>query len=251
LAEFCGNAETLNALRAEFFNVDEISEPDEPVEIDMLKVALSEIERIDREVPERDGAQAFIDEIFRIGFEVGGNLKDFAEIFEQRFVKYNDYSHVQNQEAIYNLLRQRPGSDVFVEASRWDKDPKPRGSAINQMVALNLFREPIEYSYSLRNLCELESIHVGIYFEPKRKSLNRVFSEIVFIPRLTECLILTSNSIERRSGWDSFKPSTSKKEWTWSHHKWTAAPSDVASSDVRDPYHFLRNYVLRFSEKRS
>lgn len=249
LAEFCGDAEALSSLRMEFFLVDDVPKPDEPAEIDIFKAALAEIDRIDAEVPERERAQDFIDGVFKMGFEDGGNLSDLSEIFEQRFVKYNDYSHVDNQQAIYQLLRQRPGSDVFVEARKWETHPKPRVSVFDQMVGSALFREPIEYSYSLKNLCELESVHVGIYFEPKRKSLNRVFSEIVFVPRLTECLILSSNSIEMRSGWDSFKPSTSAKEWTWSHHKWATAPSDVASSDVQDPYDFLRHYVLRFGEK--
>ncbi|WP_321505581.1 caspase family protein [Breoghania sp.] len=249
LAEFCGDAEALSSLRAEFFSVGDVSDPVDPTEIDTLKAALAEIDRIDAEVPGREGAQAFIDGVFKIGFEDGGSLGDISEIFEQRFVKYNDYSHVENKKAIYNLLRQRPGNDVFVEASRWETNPKPQGSIFDQMVESAIFRGPINYSYSLENLCELESVHVGIYFEPKRKSLNRVFSEIVFIPRLTECLILTSNSIELRSGWDSFKPSTSTKEWKWSHHQWAADPSEVVSLDVQDPYDFLRNYVLRFSQK--
>lgn len=251
LAEFCGDAKSLSSLRVEFFPIDIVSDPIAPAQIDKFKDAIAEIDRIHAEVPDREGAQAFIDDVFKTGFEGGANIGDISELFEQRFVKYNDYSHVVNQEAIYNLLRQRSGNDVFVEARRWDKNPKPRGSFIDQLVVPTLFREPVEYSYSLENLCELEAVHVGIYFEPKRKSLNRVFSEIVFIPRLTECLILTSNSIELRSGWDSFKPSTSAKEWTWSHHKWAAAPSDVAASDVQDPYDFLRSYVLKFSESKN
>lgn len=248
LAEFCSDAEALSSLRRKFFSIDDASKPVEPVEVDTLKVALAEIDRIDGEVPEQDEAQAFIDGVFKIGFEDGGNLGDISEIFEQRFVKYNDYSQLENQKAVYNLLRQRPGRDVFVKASRWETNPKPRGTIFDQMVGSALFRVPIEYSYSLKNLCKLESVHVGIYFEPKRKSLNRVFSEIVFVPRLTECLILTSNSIELRSGWNSFEPSTNAKEWTWSHHKWATDPSVVASSDVQDPYDFLRSYVLEFSE---
>lgn len=42
-------------------------------------------------------------------------------------------------------------------------------------------------------------------------TLSRVFSEIVFLPRLTECLILTCNSQERRSGWGSFNEYEGKK----------------------------------------
>lgn len=251
LAEFCGDAKSLSSLRVEFFPTDIVSDTITPAQTDTLKDAIAEIDRIHAEVPEREGAQAFINGVFKTGFEGGGNMGDIAVLFEQRIVKYNDYSHVENQEAIYDLLQQRSGNDVFVEARRWDKNPKARGSFIDQMVGSALFREPVEYSYSLKNLCELEAVHVGIYFEPQRRSLNRVFSEIVFLPRLTECLILTSNSIELRSGWDSFKPSTSAKEWTWSHHKWTAAPSDVAASDVQDPYDFLKSYVLKFSEKRT
>jgi len=250
LAEFCSDAKILSALREEFFPVEAAPDPDEPSEIDAIKSALSEIDRIAAEVPDRDAAQAFIDGVFKAGFEDEGNMEDISEIFALRFVKYNDYSHIENLEAIYDLLRQRPGNDAFVEASRWDKNPKPRGSLFEQMAAgAALFREPIEYSYSLKNLCELESVHVGIYYEPQRKSLNRIFSEIVFIPRLTECLILTSNSIELRSGWDTFKPSKRAKEWKWSNHKWASIPSDVASSDVQDPYDFLRDYVLKFSKK--
>ncbi|SDI70628.1 caspase family protein [Salipiger marinus] len=251
LAEFCGDANSLSSLRAEFFLVDEKSEIVEPPEVDAVKVALAEIERIDAEIPEQKEAQAFIDGVFQAGFEDGANLDDLSGIFEQRIVKYDDYTHVDNYQAIYNLLQQRPGNDVFVEARRWEKNPKSRGSFIDQLTMPALFPDPIEYSYSLENLCELDSVHVGIYFEPKRKSLNRVFSEIVFIPRLTECLILTSNTIELRSGWDSFKPSTSRKEWKWSHHKWAADPSEVVFSEVQDPYDFLRSYVLRFSSSRS
>lgn len=251
LAEFCGDAKSLTSLREEFFPPDIGSDQITPVQTDALKDAIAEIDRIHAEVPEREKAQAFINGVFKTGFEDGENMGDIADLFKQRIVKYSDYTHVENQEAIYNLLQQRSGNDVFVEARRWDKNPKPRGSLIDQMVGSALFREPVEYAYSLKNLCELEAVHVGIYFEPQRRSLNRVFSEIVFLPRLTECLILTSNSIELRSGWDSFKPSTRAKEWTWSNHKWTAVPSGVVASDVRDPYDFLKSYVLEFSEKKT
>lgn len=134
LAEFCSDAEALSSIREEFFSVVDASEQVEHTEIDAIKSALAEINRVHSEVPDQEGAQAFIDGVFNAGFEDGRNLEDFSEIFEQRFVKYNDYSHVENQEAIYNLLRQRPGNDVFVEASRWESNPKPRSSLIDQMV---------------------------------------------------------------------------------------------------------------------
>lgn len=250
LAVFCSDAAALNSLRVELFSTSNDSAPTATAEPDKLEVALKEIDRIDSEVPERSQAQAFIDGVFKAGFEDGRNLNDLSEIFEQRVVKYNDYTHVENYPAIYNLLRQRSGNDVFVEARRWETNPKSHGSLISQMIIPRLSLEPTVYSYSLSNLCELESVHIGIYFEPKRKSLSRVLSEIVFIPRLTECLILTSNSIELRSGWDTFKPSSSATDWRWSHHKWTEAPSEVAASDVRDPYDFLKNYVLSFDKSK-
>lgn len=91
LAEFCADAKSLSSLRVEFFPVDDVTEPVEPAKIDTLKYALAEIDRIHEEVPERERAQAFIDGVFKIGFEDGGKMGDISEIFDQRFVKYSDY----------------------------------------------------------------------------------------------------------------------------------------------------------------
>ncbi|WP_412073057.1 caspase family protein [Tritonibacter mobilis] len=250
LAEFCSDAEALLTLREAFFAVEDKDGNSLPEEVEPIRAALIEIKRIESEVPAPMDAQVFIDDIFKAAFEDEDNLGELSELFDQRFIKYDDFTHVDNKEAIYNLIQQRPGNDALVEARRWETNPKSRGTVFDQLITSSMFREPTEYSYAIANCSGLSSVHVGIYFEPKLKSLNRVFSEIVFIPRLTECLILTSNSIELRSGWDSFKPSSSRKEWEWSPHKWGESPSDVADSKVKDPYDFLRSYVLKFGGKK-
>ena len=79
-------------------------------------------------------------------------------------------------------------------------------------------------------------------------ALNRVFSEIVFLPRLTECLILTCNSCEKRSSWDSFNEFDGTKKWKWSHHSWFDDPAEVAQEYVSDPYSFTKKYVFSFVE---
>jgi hypothetical protein len=112
--------------------------------------------------------------------------------------------------------------------------------------ALTAFAMPDEYdeTYNLFNHCGLEAVHVGIYFEPKFMALSRVFSEIVFLPRMTECLILTCNSKERRSGWGAFNEYEGTKKWKWSHHAWSDDPAEVSSRYVSDPYEYTKAYVL-------
>jgi len=82
-------------------------------------------------------------------------------------------------------------------------------------------------------------------------ALNRIFSEIVFLPRLTECLILTCNSYEKRSSWDSFNEFDGTKKWKWSHHSWFDDPVEVAETYVSDPYDFTKKYIFSFAESKN
>ncbi len=252
--KFCDDASRLDEFRRLFLAPPDNAEEQEVGVQPATAFALAKkaIEDIEERIPPKEDAQAFIDGVFEAALSNSGLRPEVAEFFKVRTVKYNDFEYVQNKRSVVNLLSRRGGSDSFVES---DVEKKKRrqpfgGLGYNALVALSM---PDEYdeTYSLFNHCKLKSVHVGIYFEPKFMALNRIFSEIVFLPRLTECLILTCNSNERRSGWGSFNEYEGTKNWKWSHHAWSDDPATVASNYVSDPHDFAKEYIFSFGEESS
>lgn len=250
--KFCVDAGRLDEFRIAFLKPLDCDEEQEDAAPPATAFAMAKatIERIEKQVPSKEDAQAFIDEVFEATLNNSGLTPEVADFFEARTVKYDDFEYVQNKRSVVSLLDRRGGSDSFVES---DVERKKRrqpygGLALNTLATLGM---PDEYdeTYNLFNHCKLKSVHVGIYFEPQFMALNRVFSEIVFLPRLTECLILTCNSEERRSGWGSFNEYEGTKKWKWSRHTWSDEPADIASNYVSDPYNFTKEYVLSFGEQ--
>ena len=251
--KFCDDARRLDDLRKEFLS--QINTVEEQAEASthetVFDLAKAKIEGIDSQVPSKEDAQAFIDGVFEATIKNSSLTPEVTEFFEVRTIKHNDFEHVQNKRSVINLLRRRGGSDSFVES---DVERKKRRQPLadlgfNTLAALGM---PDEYdeTFNLYNRCGLGSVHVGIYFEPKYMALSRIFSEIVFLPRLTECLILTCNSKERRSGWGIFNEYEGTKDWKWSHHAWSDDPAAIASRYVSDPYSFTQNYILSFGDEK-
>jgi len=244
---FCNDASQLDELR-EMVSDKVGSEEEVPAPaVAAFDHAKAAIERIEAQVPTKVEAQAFINGVFEETLGHSNHTPEVTEFFEVRTVKYNDFDYVQNKRTVVGLLERRGGSDSFVES---DVERKKRRQPFGMLSvnALAAFSMPDEYdeTYNLFNLCGLEAVHVGIYFEPKFMALSRVFSEIVFLPRLTECLILTCNSKERRSGWGSFNEYEGTKKWKWSHHAWSDDPADVAQRYVSDPYEYTEEYIHSF-----
>ncbi|GGD12008.1 hypothetical protein GCM10011335_13670 [Aureimonas glaciei] len=213
-------------------------------------LAKAAIQGIEARVPSKENAQNFIDRIFASTLKNSSDTPEVSDFFDVRTVKYDDFDNVQNKKSIISLIDRRGGSDSFVESDvQKIKRRQPFGNfGIN---TISIFGTPDEYdeTYSIYNHCKLESVHVGIYFEPKFMALSRVYSEIVFLPRLTECLILTCNSKELRSGWGTFNEYEGTKKWSWSHHSWVDDPTEVAAKYVSNPYVFTKKYVLSFGEE--
>jgi hypothetical protein len=252
--KFCDDASRLGEFRKAFLasqDADETQEESAPpaTPIDLAKTAIKNIEQ---KVPSKEDAQAFIDGVFEATLNHNSLLPEIANFFEIRIVKYDDFDYVKNKQSVISLLKSRGGSDSFVESNVQKKmRHQPfQGFGFNTRIFPPM---PDEYdeTYDLINYCQLEAVHVGIYFEPNSMALSRIFSEIVFLPRLTECLILTCNSKERRSGWGSFKEYEGTKKWKWSHHAWTDDPAEVARKYVSDPYDFTTAHVLSFGEQGS
>jgi len=250
--KFCVDASQLAEFRKRYLappDVDETKEDATPPTTAIV-LAKAAIEMVEKKVPSKEVAQGFINGVFEATLRNSSLESEITDFFEVRTVKYDDFDHVQNKRSVVSLLERRGGSDSFVESDvQRVKRSRPFGGI--GLNALAYLGAPDEYdeAYNLFNHCGLESVHVGIYFEPKFMALNRIFSEIVFLPRLTECLILTCNSIERRSGWGSFNEFEGTKKWKWSHHSWSEDPEEVASGYVSDPYDFTKEYVLSFGEQ--
>lgn len=246
--KFCNDAKQLRDFRENFFA---IPARDNKVVVPMLATAFARakavIDDIETMVPSMAQAQEFINAVFESTLSSSGSMPEIAEYFEVRTVKYDDFQHVQNKRSVIDLLERRGGSDSFVSS---DVERKKRRQPYGIAAAFNALTSQDEYdtTYNIWNHCELKSVHVGIYFEPKSMALNRIFSEIVFLPRLTECLILTCNSYERRSGWSSFNEFEGTKKWKWSRHSWFDETAEVTKSYVADPYTFTKKYLLSFGE---
>jgi hypothetical protein len=244
--KFCNEANRLDDFRKAFLAKPEAEEvqiePTPPATA--FALAKAAIEGIETQVPSKENAQTFINGVFEMTLGNSSLTPEVAEFFEVRTVKYDDFEYVQNKRTVISLLDRRGGSDSFVQS---DVERKKRRQPFGGLGgALTAFAMPDEYdeTYNLFNHCGLEAVHVGIYFEPKFMALSRVFSEIVFLPRMTECLILTCNSKERRSGWGAFNEYEGTKKWKWSHHAWSDDPAEVSSRYVSDPYEYTKAYVL-------
>lgn len=250
--KFCNDATHLYDFRNKYLavlNKDDSITLEQPSTI--LAKTKATIEAIEAQVPTKDEAQVFIDDVCAAilgrSQSVTPEINDFFEI---RTVNYDDFQHVQNKRSVIELLKRRGGSDSFVESDVERKKRRQPFDAFGTAAMLAAITSSDEYdtTYNIWNRCDLKSVHVGIYFEPKFMALNRILFEMVFLPRLTECLILTCTSYEQRSGWGSFNESEITKKWNWSHHLWSDDATNVADNDVSNPYDFARNYVLSFSE---
>lgn len=250
--KFCVDASRLADFRSSYLDFPSIDEATVDVSTCTSPLALAKaaIEKIEKKVPSKNDAQRFIDVVFEETLRDSVSMPEITDFFDIREVKYGDFDNVRNKRSVINLLNRRGGSDSFV-GSETLKAKRNRSFGALGLDALDFLSAPDEYdqNYNLLNHCGLDSVHVGIYFEPKFMALSRVFSEIVFLPRLTECLILTCNSKEPRSGWASFNEFEGTKEWNWSHHAWTDNPAEVASRYVSDPYEFTKEYVLSFAQQ--
>jgi len=248
--KFCTDAENLKRFREALLVVPSVDE--EPMlPATELSLAKQTIENIEALVPTMDQAQEFIKGVFEYTLNASEKTPEITDFFEVRTVSYDDFELVQNKRSVVELLKRRGGSDSFVESDV--ERMKRRQNRFSLGMALDLFASEDEYDtkYNIWNHSKLQAVHVGIYFEPKTMALNRIFSEIVFLPRLTECLILTCNSYERRSSWDSYNEFEGTKKWKWSHHSWFDEPAEVAKNYVSDPYSFTKKYVLSFGENKS
>ncbi len=251
--KFCNDASRLDGIRKEYLkpssNDDKREQPELPVTTFVL--ARQAIEVIDKSIPTKECAQAFIDGVFDAASSNSEHMEGIEDFYKVRTVRYDDFHEVQNKQSVVSLLKSSSASDSFVEG--WlDRKirPKPSFGLTGSYSSLATLGMPDEYdeTYYLFNHCELTSVHVGIYFEPKFMALKRLFSEIVFLPRLTECLILTHETREPRSGWKSFDENERTKHWSWSDHLWTADPAEVTSKFIPDPYDFARQYILSFGK---
>lgn len=247
--KLCNDAAELDEFRKKFWapigDSIEIAEPrPQETPFDLAEAAIKGIEA---KVPTKENAQTFIDGVFSATLESSELTSEVANFFDVRTVKYDDFDNAQNKRSIVRLMERRGGTDSFVESDvEQKKRRQPYDHLGSSMRAALGMHDEYDEIYSLFNRCNLKSVHVGIYFEPKYMALSRIFAEILFIPRLTECLVLTSSNKELRSGWGAFNEYEGTKEWKWSHHAWSDNPIKVASEYVSDPYDFAKNYVLSF-----
>ena len=164
-----------NALRETFLVVpgsdNQIASP--PItEFACAKAAIEEIESL---IPSMAKAQEFINGVFEHTVNASGKAPEINDLFDIRTVKYDDFELVQNKRSVIELLRRRGGSDLFVES---DVETKKRRHPFGMSAALAAFASEDDYdaTYNIWNHSKLQSVHVGIYFEPKSMALNRVFS---------------------------------------------------------------------------
>ncbi|MCC9659215.1 caspase family protein [Pseudoalteromonas sp. MB41] len=245
--KFCSDALHLNDFRNSYFVVSDGDQQVASPPATEFALAKEAIESIEALIPQMAKAQEFIDSVFEHTLSASEKMSEISEFFEVRTVKYDDFELVQNKRSVIDLLSRRSGSDSLVE-SDIERIKRRNPFGISSAV-LSAFVTEDEYDtkYNIWNHSKLKSVHVGIYFEPKSMALNRIFSEIVFLPRLTECLILTCNSYEKRANWDSFNEFEGTKKWKWSHHSWFDEPADISEAYVSDPYDFAKKYLISFS----
>lgn len=249
--KFCIDASYLSDFRGKYSVVPSNDNQLVVPPVTELILAKTIIQDIEVKIPTMTQAQEFINRVFEFTLNASEKTPEITDFFEVRTVNYDDFNLVQNKRSVIDLLRRRGGSDSFVESDiERTKRRQPFGNLYSSVLAGLTSDDEYDTTYHIWNHCKLKSVHAGIYFEPKSMVLNRIFSEIVFLPRLTECLILTCNSYERRSGWDSFNEFEGTKKWKWSHHSWFDDPAEIVKKHVSDPYNFTKQYVLSFSESR-
>lgn len=249
--KFCADATHLKEFREAFLVAHDSDKQVvlEPVaELACAKVGIEKIESL---IPTIIEAQKFINGVFEHAMIASGKTSEISginEFFDIRSVKYDDFARVQNRRSVIELLRRQGETDSFVEIDV-ERTKRRHPFGMNPLLeAAFASEDDYDTTYNIWNHSKLQSVHVGIYFEPRYMALSRVFSEIVFLPRLTECLILTCNSYEKRTSWDSFNEYDGTKKWQWSQHSWFDDPADVAKNYVLDPYNFIKKYVLSFGE---
>lgn len=247
---FCTDANYLKDFREEYLVVPSSDNQLAPPPDTGFALAKAAIKDIESSIPTMAKAQEFINGVFEYILSKTGETTEIIDFFEVRTVSYDDFELVQNKRSVIDLLKRRGGSDSFVE-SEVERKKRRHPSSISAALAAFTLEDEYDTTYDIWNHSKLQSVHVGIYFEPKSMALNRIFSEIVFLPRLTECLILTCNSYEKRSSWDSFNEFDGTKKWKWSHHSWFDDPVEVAETYVSDPYDFTKKYIFSFAESKN
>lgn len=250
--KFCNDATRLSSIRQSYFAQESegLSADDSPEPISSFALAKVAIEAIEKDVPSESSAQNFINSCFEAVIRKSSSSSDLEEYFKTRTVSYDEYDYVDNKKSVVSLLKRRGDSDSFVVGK---VERKKRQTPYSLSMMLATYGMPDEYDeiYTISNNCGLSAIHVGIYFESNYLSLKRLFSEIVFLPRLTECLILTRDSKQPRSSWGTFADEENKNKWKWSHHAWTDDPTAVANDYLSDPYLIATNYIQSFAENKN
>ena len=252
--KFCADATLMKGFKERFLVVPSSDHQAMETPTTDLDIAKKAIEGIELLIPSMPIAQKFIQDVFKHVLSNAKETPEVADFFDVRTVNHDDFERVHNKRSVTELLERRGGTDVFVESDvQRKRRNQPLGiiNAAGAAIEALMTEDEYDTKYEIWNHSKLQSVHVGIYFDPKYKALNRIFSEIVFLPRLTECLILTCNSYERRSGWDSFSEFYGKKEWEWSHHSWLDDPSDVVDAYVSDPYEFAKKYIISFRKDKA
>ena len=247
--KFCTDASLLANLRDDLDKVEvgtEVVEA-ENFPVDAVGVAEAAIKRVEEKIPDSEQAQHFITAVADCALAENKLSEDLARFFELRTVRYDDFDNVENKRSLVRLLDGRKRSDLLVESEAERTKKRNPFVAFQLNILESLGSSEYDTKYNLWNRSNLKSVHVGIYFEPKYMALKRVFSEIVFLPSLTECLVLTSSCFQLRSSWGGFSELNDTKQWKWSKHSWTENPADVAAEYVKDPFEFAMDYILTFS----
>ncbi|MCB1755477.1 MAG: caspase family protein [Gammaproteobacteria bacterium] len=245
--KFCDEASLLHEFGKSFLS-ETIPERDpntSGVTASPLELADMAINQLEGQVPSEDAAQNFIDRVVASAFNQSVS-PDLAKYFDIRRVTYDDFDNVDNKRAVIKLLSLRGTSDRFVQGEI--QKEKRRQLAYTALVEHMYEPEYNEVCY-LDNNCGMTSVHVGVYYEPQSMALCRLFSEIVFLPGLTDCLILTCESKQPRESWGSFGEEGGSKKWKWSKHAWLDDPEQVARDYISDPNSFARSYILSFDTK--
>ncbi|WP_215762087.1 caspase family protein [Acetobacter sp. P1H12_c] len=247
--KFCNDATSLSDFRNEFLRISD-SKAQEEIILPVSQFTLAK-EKIEKQVPTMDAAQAFINGVFETTLETAKNMSELEDFFQIKTSHHNSFDFVENKKTIIDLLERRGNSDFLTHGyiERKKKENQNDIFGVSVISALGIGAGYTEI-YHLYNNCELKSVHSIFYFNPKSIAMNQIACEIVFLPRLTECLILTSNSQRRRSSWNSFSAPDETQRWKWSHYSWHANPIEIGIHYANEQYKYIENYIMSFNEEK-
>lgn len=242
---FCSDAQQLGPLRSRSVN-----EP-ESVQAFTANAVQSEFDRteamltsIEKEIPTVEAAQKFIDEISNQVLRRGELPQELCRFFECRIVHYDDYTNVRSEKSIVRLLQGRERADAFVSCG---VTREKRRESIWTTPLLPLYTPIYDETAYLDNNCELRRVHARMYLEPKFKFLKRILTEVVFLPSIRDCLVLTTTTFEKRSGWASFQENADGVQWKWSECRWDEQPSSAAGRILGDPFQTAQTYLIQLA----